>query len=78
MYLKFSFFRLNKYESSIFFLKLILNRKKYILYFYIYNNFTRISKLKVSIIILNCMQENYFLKNKYSLINIDLQNVKIQ
>lgn len=52
------FFRLNKYESSIFFLKLIFNRKKYILYFYIYNNFTRISKLKVSIIILNCMQEN--------------------
>lgn len=58
MYLKFSFFRLNKYESSIFFLKLILNRKKYIPYFYIYNNFIRISKLKVSIIILNCMQEN--------------------
>lgn len=61
MYLKFSFFRLNKYESSnsIFFPKLIFNRKKYIPpYFYIYNNFTRISKLKVSIIILNCMQEN--------------------
>lgn len=61
MYLKFSFFRLNKYESSnsIFFPKLIFNRKKYIpSYFHIYNNFTRISKLKVSIIILNCMQEN--------------------